>query len=171
MDFLWSPWRYRYVTTSGQGIKTDCIFCAKSQADDDENNFIIYRGVHNFLILNAFPYSSGHLMIAPYQHVASLEDAGEEAVIEMMLLARITERKLREVYQAPGINIGMNLGRAAGAGIADHIHLHELPRWPGDVNFMTSIAETRVLPEDLRTSYERLRDAFRGQNNVISDKQ
>lgn len=137
-----------------------CIFCAKSQESDDEKNLIVYRGKFNFILLNLFPYTSGHLMVAPYAHVATLEDASEEIVTELMLLTRLSQAKLREVYRAPAFNAGMNIGSAAGAGIAGHIHMHVLPRWPGDVNFMTSVGETRVLPEDLTETYRKLSAAF-----------
>jgi ATP adenylyltransferase len=111
-------------------------------------------------MLNLYPYTSGHVMIAPYEHVSTLGDAADETLSEMILLARDTEKILRDEYKAKGVNAGLNLGEAAGAGVADHIHMHVLPRWPGDVNFMTAIGETRVLPEDLATTYERMRRAF-----------
>ena len=158
MDRLWSPWRYRYVSTAEPSAA--CIFCAKSQESDDEKNLIVYRGKFNFILLNLFPYTSGHLMVAPYMHVATLEDASEEIVTELMLLTRLSQAKLREAYRAPAFNAGMNIGSAAGAGIAGHIHMHVLPRWPGDVNFMTSVGETRVLPEDLTETYRKLSAAF-----------
>ena len=157
MDRLWSPWRYSYVTKqSGSG----CIFCDKAASTNDESDFVVYRGRRNFVILNLFPYTAGHLMIAPYEHVATLIDAPDETLAEMMLLTRDAERHLRSVYDAGGLNIGMNLGACAGAGIAGHIHMHALPRWPGDVNFMTAVGETRVLPEDLHTTWEKLSRAF-----------
>jgi ATP adenylyltransferase len=158
MDRLWSPWRYRYVSTAEPSAA--CIFCAKSQESDDEKNLIVYRGKFNFILLNLFPYTSGHLMVAPYAHVATLEEASEEIVTELMLLTRLSQAKLREAYRAPAFNAGMNIGSAAGAGIAGHIHMHVLPRWPGDVNFMTSVGETRVLPEDLTETYRKLSAAF-----------
>lgn len=158
MDHLWSPWRYRYISTAESAV--DCIFCARSQDENDDRHLIVHRGEHNFIIVNLYPYTSGHLMVVPYSHLASLEDAEEPVAIEMMLLARRTQRILREVYRAPGCNLGMNIGSAAGAGIAGHIHLHVLPRWHGDVNFMTTIAETRVIPEDLQDTYLKLRSAF-----------
>ena len=159
MDHLWSPWRYRYVSTV-QPTAT-CIFCAKSQEDRDEENLIVYRGKRNFVLLNLFPYTGGHMMIAPYAHVPTLEETDEEDATEMMSIARLAQKKLREVYRSPGFNIGMNIGSSAGAGIAGHIHMHVLPRWPGDVNFMTAIGETRVIPEDLSETYRKLSEAFR----------
>jgi ATP adenylyltransferase len=158
MDHLWSPWRYRYVT---KGSPEDvCIFCAKAAASNDRENLIVLRAERNFILLNLFPYTNGHLMIAPYEHVADLEHARPETLAEMMRLTGRAEKALRELYHPDGINIGMNIGAAAGAGIAGHIHMHALPRWTGDTNFMTAIAETRVLPEDLSTTYERLKSAL-----------
>lgn len=159
MDHLWSPWRYRYITQAEPA--GGCIFCDKSAERDDDANYIVYRGDLNFAILNLYPYTTGHLMIAPYEHVATLEQAPEQTLSEMMLLARRAARHLRDIYQPGGMNVGMNVGTAAGAGIAGHIHLHILPRWPGDTNFMTTVGETRVLPEDLADSYAKLSQAFR----------
>jgi len=159
MDHLWSPWRYRYVSTTEPAAA--CIFCSKSQDDKDEENLIVFRGRRNFVLLNLFPYTSGHLMIAPYTHVPTLEEADEEVTAEMMSITRTAQKYLREVYRAPGFNLGMNIGSCAGAGIAGHIHMHVLPRWFGDVNFMTTVAETRVIPEDLSETYRKLSSAFR----------
>ncbi len=159
MDRLWSPWRYRYVSTAGP--ENECIFCAKSEAAEDHKNFIVYRGKHNFVLLNIYPYSSGHLMVAPYRHVARLQDVEPAAMSELAEITQMAESRLRSTYNAPGYNIGMNIGESAGAGIAGHLHMHVLPRWPGDANFMTTIAETRVLPEDLTVTYGKLLAAFR----------
>ena len=158
MDHLWSPWRYRYVTKADSD--KGCVFCAKAQADDDKTSLILFRGTHCFVILNLYPYTTGHLMVVPFAHVSTMEEAPVESLEEMMGLTRLASRHLREVYRPKGLNIGMNVGECAGAGIAEHIHMHVLPRWPGDVNFMTSIGETRILPEDLDTTYERLHRAF-----------
>jgi len=155
MDWLWSPWRYRYVTKASPSDA--CIFCGKSSASQDEENLIVFRGERNFVLLNLFPYTSGHLMIAPYAHISTLGEAEEETLFEMMRLARRTEQNLRSAYQPQGMNLGMNLGECAGAGIAGHIHLHMLPRWTGDANFMTTIGETRVVPEDIQETYRKLR--------------
>lgn len=157
MDILWSPWRYRYVTKASPSDA--CLFCVK-QSGDDAANFVVYRGERNFVLLNLFPYTNGHLMVAPYQHVPTLDEAPEETVEEMMRLARRATGYLREIYRCPGLNLGMNIGESAGAGVAGHIHLHVLPRWPGDTNFMTTTGETRVLPEDLSATWERLTRAF-----------
>jgi ATP adenylyltransferase len=128
--------------------------------DRDEENLIVYRAVHNFIVLNRFPYTSGHLMVVPFTHAAELWRIEEAAAAEMMTLIRLTERKLRAIYRPEGLNIGMNIGESAGAGIAGHIHMHVLPRWHADANFMTTIAETRVLPEDLIVTWRRVRDAL-----------
>src|SRR5205807_4130298 len=134
-----------------------CIFCAAQKTPaDDEKNLLLYRGAHNFVILNLYPYISGHLMIAPFAHLGELDSTPKEVTDEMMDLAKRCETALREVYRPEGFNLGMNLGPAAGAGIADHIHLHIMPRWAGDTNFMTAVGETRVLPEDLSTTYQKL---------------
>ncbi|MFN3322640.1 MAG: HIT family protein [Bryobacteraceae bacterium] len=158
MDYLWSPWRFQYVSKAGP--VSGCIFCVKPSENRDEENLIVFRGVHNFVLLNLFPYTTGHLMVAPYDHVPTLAEARPEAVTEMMLLAREAEERLREVYRPQGFNLGMNIGECAGAGVAGHIHMHVLPRWAGDSNFMTTVAETRVQPEDLRVTYRKLAEAF-----------
>ncbi len=160
MDRLWSPWRYRYVSQADAG--GPCIFCAKSAGNNDAADYVVHRGHGNFILLNLYPYTTGHLMVAPYLHVATLEEAPEETVIEMMRLTRKAEVALRSVYRPHGLNIGMNIGECAGAGVAGHIHMHVLPRWPADANFMTTVGETRVLPEDLDVTYEKLLNAFRG---------
>jgi len=160
MDYLWSPWRYAYV--SGAAHRDVCIFCEMgSDPARDRERLVVHRGNFNLIVLNRFPYTSGHVMIAPYKHVAALADLDLETLAEMMALARTLETVLRNAYRPDGYNIGMNLGRAAGAGIADHLHFHVLPRWIGDVNFMTAVGDTRVLPEDLNTSYEKLAGFFR----------
>jgi len=158
MDHLWSPWRYQYVSSAP--ATSECIFCQKAEEHKDAENLVVWRGKHNFVLLNLYPYTSGHLMVAPYQHVALLEDAGAETVTDMMLIARQAEKHLRAVYHPEGLNIGMNIGRAAGAGIAGHIHMHVLPRWTADANFMTTVAETRIIPEDIQVTYQKLSRAF-----------
>ena len=155
MDRLWSPWRYQYVARFESSEA--CVFCSTAAELRDDDNLILYRGQRNFVLLNLYPYTSGHLMIAPFEHVATLEAAGVETITEMMHLAQRAEALLRSVYRAPGLNLGMNIGECAGAGVAGHIHMHVLPRWPGDANFMTTVGETRVMPEDLGVTYEKLR--------------
>ncbi|MFC6646690.1 HIT family protein [Granulicella cerasi] len=186
MDRLWTPWRYAYVTgaeqkTSRRGVPEaldawpgdkHCVFCNLLAAADwaiehgmptDEAEkavWILERREHCFVVLNAYPYNGGHVMVVPYQHASSLAAVPLEVAEEMMRLARRVERVLRAVYRPNGINMGLNLGEAAGAGVAEHIHLHALPRWSGDTNFMTVIGETRVLPEMLAESWGKLRAAL-----------
>ena len=158
MDYLWTPWRYRYVTNAE--ASSECVFCAAAQGASDRDSLVIHRAKRNFIILNRYPYTSGHLMVVPYEHVSSLTDLPDETLEETIRLAREAELRLRQVYQPDGLNLGMNLGKSAGAGIAGHVHLHALPRWTGDTNFMTVAAETRVLPEGLEETWEKLRRAF-----------
>jgi ATP adenylyltransferase len=163
MDRLWTPWRYRYVSSekATTGVPGGgCIFCQKAAASDDRGNYIVLRAERNFAILNLYPYTSGHLMIAPYEHVATLAGAHPETLQEMMRLTARAEKALRQLYNPDGLNIGMNIGASAGAGVAGHIHMHVLPRWTGDGSFMTTVSETRVLPEILETTYERLKAAL-----------
>jgi ATP adenylyltransferase len=159
MDRLFTPWRYSYISKDPAG--EGCIFCEKAASSQDEENLVVHRGARNFILLNLFPYTNGHIMIAPYEHVASLEDAAEETAAEIMRLTRLAIVCLRRVYRPEGLNVGMNLGHCAGAGVAGHVHMHVLPRWTGDANFMTTTSETRVLPEDLPTTWRRLSEAFR----------
>ncbi|MGH9358841.1 MAG: HIT family protein [Terriglobia bacterium] len=161
MDHLWSPWRFCYVS-AGQRDH-GCPFCSLIQQDQarDRESYILRRGRRNFVFLNLYPYTTGHLLVAPYEHVARLADLDDETLEEMMLLARQAEIALQSAYRAEGYNAGMNLGSCAGAGVADHLHLHFLPRWTGDANFMSVVGETRVLPEELRVTYEKLEGFFR----------
>lgn len=140
--------------------KPGCIFCDAAASDSNERNLVLHRGQWVFVILNRYPYTSGHLMIAPYEHVARLSAANENATAEMMHLTRQAEQILEEVYHPDGLNFGMNLGEAAGAGFEQHIHLHVLPRWKGDANFMTSVGETRIIPEALEDTYTKLKGKF-----------
>lgn len=165
MDRLFSPWRYEYISSSeaqsSSGVETACVFCALRDFDGpDESRHILYRAERNFIVLNIYPYTSGHLMVVPYEHAADLDAVSKEATDELMDLAKQCQTALRSAYKPDGINLGMNLGRAAGAGVAGHIHLHLLPRWLGDANFMTTVGETRVIPEDLTTTYQKLRGYF-----------
>jgi ATP adenylyltransferase len=160
MDYLWTPWRYRYIADSGKDI--GCIFCDAVAANDDEKTQIVFRGATCFVILNRYPYTSGHVMVVPYAHVADLAAADPETLAEMMRIAQRVQMALKQTYHPDGFNLGMNLGRAAGAGVTGHLHLHVLPRWSGDANFMTVVGETRVEPEDLTTTYEKLRKALNG---------
>ena len=158
MDVLWSPWRYDYITASGSAKTSGCVFCdILNGSAADEENFILSRAEFNFVILNIYPYGTGHLMILPYQHVADLDQADKKITDELMDLTKRAQTALTEVYRPEGFNIGMNLGKAAGAGVAGHFHMHVLPRWLGDVNFMTSLGQTRTMPESLQTTYEKLK--------------
>lgn len=194
MDHLWTPWRYAYITRSDPQARTGvapeladwpaaedkhCVFCNMIAATDyaiahgmpadiaEKASHIIHRGKHCFLCLNAYPYATGHVLILPYLHTDSLMAVSPDIAHEMIELAQITERALRSVYHPDGINLGMNLGEAAGAGVAGHIHMHVLPRWVGDTNFMTVTAETRVLPEALDSTWNRLRHFL--QNHATSE--
>ena len=163
MERLWSPWRAKYVA-SGGGSDSDsggCVFCDISgDLENDEKNFVLHRALRCFVVLNLYPYISGHLLIVPCEHVADLDAAPKETTDELMDLTKRSQMALREVYRPPGFNVGMNLGVSGGAGIVGHLHIHILPRWTGDTNFMSTIAETRVISEDLTTTYSRLRDKF-----------
>jgi ATP adenylyltransferase len=160
MDYIWSPWRYQYMKEAASGKQPECFFCEAVAGKNDAETLLVHRGGKAFVILNRFPYTSGHVMIVPYAHVAELNLCDAETLGEMMQLAQRVETALRANYKCDGMNLGMNLGRAAGAGVVGHLHLHVLPRWFGDSNFMTVVGETRVHPEDLKTTYERLSKAF-----------
>jgi ATP adenylyltransferase len=160
MDYLWTPWRYAYISEAAKGDKTDaCILCELPKLPDAEAK-IVQRAQSCYVVLNSFPYTSGHVMVVPFQHLDKLQNLPEAAANEMMSLCRKMEGALRRVYSPDGINLGMNIGRAAGAGVAGHVHMHVLPRWFGDTNFMTVASESRVLPEALDITYERLRTAL-----------
>ena len=185
MDHLFTPWRYAYITaTDGAPLpgvpaslaawpgNLNCVFCnliasidyaianGTPVAEAEQAGGLIVRGQHCFICLNAYPYASGHVMAMPYAHLASLAALPVDAAHELMDLAQRTERVLQGLYNPHGFNFGMNLGRAAGAGVAGHLHLHALPRWEGDTNFMTTVAESRVLPESLDLTWKRMREGF-----------
>jgi ATP adenylyltransferase len=196
MDYLWTPWRYAYLVDADpnfpkggrKGVPRalaawpgdcDCVFCNLIAAtrfavehgmpakEAERAAHIVLRTEHCFICLNAFPYTSGHVMIVPYAHQETLASLDQAAALEMMRLAQRTDAVLRQVYAPHGINMGLNLGQAAGAGIAAHLHMHALPRWLGDSNFMTVIGETRVLPETLDDTWERLRAGFEGVEAAV----
>jgi ATP adenylyltransferase len=153
---LWAPWRLQYI----RGEKSDeCIFCTKP-ALDDESALIVRRGERCFVILNAFPYTSGHVMVAPYDHTADLAGLEQETASELMTLTQESINAIRRAYRPEGFNVGSNLGTVAGAGVADHLHFHVVPRWEGDTNFLSVIGEVRVLPESLEDTQRTLKDAF-----------
>ena len=158
MDYLWTPWRYPYITDLNKDER--CVFCDLPAAGDDAKATILLRGAKNYIVLNRFPYTTGHVMIVPFAHVADLSACEPAALEEMMRLAQRVQRALAATYSPQGYNLGMNLGRCAGAGVANHLHLHVLPRWTGDTNFMSTIAETRMHPEELSVTYEKLRRAL-----------
>ncbi len=157
MDYLWTPWRYAYVSTAEK--VAGCIFCELPK-QEDQKVLIVHRAEHCFVVLNSFPYSPGHVMIAPYEHLDQLQKLPVEAAQEMMALAQKVEGVLRRLYSPDGINLGMNIGKAAGAGVAGHIHLHALPRWFADANFMSVVGETRVVAETLETTYQKIKPAL-----------
>lgn len=164
MDVLWSPWRYDYIKADEKSVEPDskaCVFCGiLNSSASDEEKFILHRAEFNFVILNIYPYISGHLMIVPFDHLAALDRAEKESSDELMDLTKRCQGVLKTVYEPHGINIGMNLGKAAGAGVTDHFHMHLLPRWVGDANFMTAIGETRTIPESLETTFRKLKPHF-----------
>ncbi len=164
MDILWSPWRYDYIRSNEEknaADKSDCVFCAIQQSPaSDEEKFIVHRAGSNFVILNIFPYITGHLMVVPYDHIPFLAAASKDVTDELMDLTKRSQEILAEVYRPDGLNIGMNLGKASGAGVENHFHMHIMPRWVGDANFMTTIGETRTIPEALDTTYEKLKGKF-----------
>ena len=154
---MWAPWRLDYI----EGPKPDgCIFCMKPADGDDENTYILHRAERCFVILNAFPYNNGHVMVAPFRHVPSIEQLEAGELAELMGLAQRVLAALRTAYGPEGFNLGINQGKVAGAGVEDHVHLHVVPRWGGDTNFMPVISSTRVLPQSLAASYAKLREAF-----------
>jgi ATP adenylyltransferase len=157
---IWAPWRLEYVKDASKDKESECIFCAALEAGDDEANLIVERGERCFVILNRFPYTNGHLMIAPYEHVAELQSLDEETVAEVMSLAQRGIAALQQSYAPHGYNVGFNQGRVAGAGVEHHIHMHVVPRWGGDANFMPVLGDTRVMNQTLEDSYATLKGAW-----------
>ena len=157
MEQIWAPWRIKYI----QMEKTEgCILCDKPGENNDALNYILYRGDKSFVMLNSYPYNPGHLMIAPYRHIANLEELTDEERNEHFKIVSRSIKMLRQVFNPAGFNIGINVGRVAGAGIDDHFHTHIVPRWQGDTNFMPVISDVRVVPEALTETYEKLRGKF-----------
>ena len=155
---IWAPWRLRYVKDAKH--TDDCVFCAKPDLGDDRDALIVHRGSSCFVILNLYPYTSGHLMVAPFEHLGKLQDIDPETTAEMLVLAQGAMTRMEEVYEPEGFNVGINQGRVAGAGVEGHIHLHVVPRWAGDNNYMPVLADTRVMPQSLEESYDALRGGF-----------
>ncbi|MCD6289712.1 MAG: HIT domain-containing protein [Anaerolineae bacterium] len=158
MERLWTPWRMPYLVSEKSST---CIFCQKVQATDDRAAHVLTRGRHGFVTLNLYPYNNGHLMVVPYAHVPSLEDLPPETLTELMLLVNRSLTILRFAFRPHGFNLGVNLGKVAGAGIEEHVHIHIVPRWEADTNFMPIVAETRVIPEWIDDTYDRLAEAQR----------
>jgi ATP adenylyltransferase len=154
MEHLWAPWRAEYIQ---RATESGCILCQKLRENNDEANFIVYRGQHNFIILNAFPYNPGHLMVAPYRHIANLQDLGDEEANELFGTIKTSLQLLEKAMRPMGFNVGLNLGKVAGAGIAEHIHTHIVPRWQGDTNFMPVLSDTKILSEALISTYKKLK--------------
>jgi ATP adenylyltransferase len=153
---IWAPWRLAYVKDAAKDNEDECIFCAKPAQGDDERNLILHRGERCFAMLNLFPYTNGHLMIAPYEHIATLQEVDSETIAETMALAQRAMKLLEDEYSPHGYNVGFNQGRVAGAGVEHHIHMHVVPRWGGDTNFMPVLADTRVMPQSLDDSFAAL---------------
>ena len=159
MERLWSPWRLAYVSGSAEQPK-GCVFCHAREEHEGPGSLVVARGTTCFVILNLYPYNNGHLMVVPNRHVARLAEATPEELGELMRLTQVSEAVLTEAYHPQGLNVGINLGRPAGAGIADHLHVHVVPRWTGDTNFMSVVGDVRVLPEDLEETARRLTPLF-----------
>jgi ATP adenylyltransferase len=157
MKYIWAPWRIQYIL---QEKEEGCILCDKPKQNDDAGNYILYRGEFNFIMMNLYPYNPGHLLVAPYRHTDSLEELTEEERNEHYRLVTRVVTVLRETLGADGFNLGANLGKVAGAGIDDHFHSHIVPRWQGDINFMTVMDDVRVVPQALDETYENLKDRF-----------
>lgn len=158
MDRLWTPWRFEYIRKAGQ--EPSCVFCRIAAESRDPDNLVLFRGRNLLVVMNLFPYTSGHLLLVANRHIASLGEATPEELHDMADLARHCENALRQEYHPDGYNMGFNLGRAAGAGVEHHLHMHIVPRWVGDSNFVSVVGETRVLPEELPVTYQRLKPYF-----------
>ncbi len=156
---IWAPWRLRYVKNASK--QDECIFCAKPNLGDDRETLIVHRGDRCFVILNLYPYTNGHLMVAPFEHIGKMQEIAPEVIAEMMALAQRAMSTLEDIYSPAGFNIGVNQGRVAGAGVEGHIHLHVVPRWAGDNNYMPVVADTRVMPQSLEESYDALLGGFK----------
>lgn len=163
MKYIWSPWRMSYIQQ--HKAENGCVFCKAQQIPDGTENLVLHRGERSFVILNRFPYTSGHLMVVPFQHEASLEGLDAATRAELLELANKVMKMLGREYNAQGFNVGINIGEAAGAGITEHIHLHVVPRWSGDTNFMSSLGDTRVLPETLEDTYQRMKNAWQQEES------
>ncbi len=159
MEHLWAPWRMTFIAPKTPQPQ-ECIFCTQPAAHRDAEYYIVYRGTRCYMMLNLYPYNNGHLMVVPYQHVASIEELNAATLDELMAQAQLALRALRHVMKPDGFNMGINEGKVAGAGFAEHMHFHIVPRWQGDTNFMPVIADTKVMPELLSTVYQKLKEAL-----------
>ncbi len=157
---IWAPWRLAYVKDAAKDLEEECIFCAKPQQGDDDAALIVHRGELCFVMLNLFPYTNGHLMVAPYGHIGSIAEIDSATIAEMMALSQRAIKALEREYGPHGFNVGFNQGRVAGAGVEHHIHMHIVPRWGGDTNFMPVLGDTRVMPQTVEQSYETLKGTF-----------
>lgn len=168
MEHLWAAWRMAYIRDAVEGASEpgECIFCELPKADDDSSALILTRGSKNFMLLNAFPYNSGHTMVAPFRHVGTVEDLDHDEAVELFAMVQQAAAGLRDAYHPEGMNIGMNIGRIAGAGFPGHLHMHLVPRWSGDTNFMPVLGDTRVIPESLPATYDRLRTSLEDANDA-----
>jgi ATP adenylyltransferase len=160
MDRIWTPWRLDYITKAATTEENTCVFCRILAERVDEKNFVLFRGRSFFALLNLFPYTCGHIMIVANRHIPSLAEAAAEEMHDIIDFAKVCENALRSEYRPDGLNLGFNLGHAAGAGVAHHLHMHVVPRWVGDANFLSVVGETRVLPEALETTWQRLYSRF-----------
>jgi ATP adenylyltransferase len=160
VERLWTPWRREFIERAATNQHDGCFLCANPSAADDPKHYIVHRSAHTFVILNLYPYNSGHLMVAPYLHTGDFAQLDAEVAGNLMSTMQAAVSALSRVYHPDAFNVGMNLGKAAGAGVPDHLHVHVVPRWNGDTNFMPVLADTKVLPETLDQTYERLRPAF-----------
>ena len=158
MNHLWSPWRMEYIENHDK--ETGCVFCNAQAKKDSAENLIAFRGKLAYVILNRYPYTSGHLLVIPFAHKPNIEELDSTTRAEMIELTTRCTTALRNIYNPQGFNIGMNIGEAAGAGVKEHVHIHVVPRWKGDTNFMSTVGETRVLPEELETTWQRVKNEF-----------
>jgi ATP adenylyltransferase len=159
---LWSPWRSKYIDSFSEKNRSGkCIFCGIKSAGDDANRFVVWRGKRCFIVMNLFPYNSGHLMVVPYRHRATLQALDDEECLELMNGTKLAIKLLERISHPDGFNVGMNMGRSSGAGIEGHVHIHVVPRWQGDTNFLPVLADTKVISQDMRTTYEKLKQAVR----------
>lgn len=159
MDVLWAPWRMEYILSPEKGGGT-CLFCDKLQSSEDSENLVLYRSSHCFVVMNPYPYNNGHIMVLPNRHVPDLQELEDAVLLDIMRVTQHSINSLKKAFMPEGFNIGINLGKVAGAGLAEHVHTHIVPRWTGDASFMTVLSEIRIIPEHLRATYARLYPVF-----------